>query len=149
MKQLVLGVLLVTGCAKAADPKPLLGLWTLNQQLGYFEVTGSFDGSSYIYKFSCLRQAKICFESWAHLTDDKRYITVDSTLWDIDRWDATTLISRDELPACQANQLQVDFKAMSLVVFVQPKKATNDSLGLCKGTKAEAKELRYHTLSER
>jgi len=117
-------------------------MWNLNQQLGYFEVRGSF-GGSYVYKFMCLRQAKLCFESWAYITEDKNFITVDSMLWPIERWDAATLISRDEMPACQTNQLQIDFKAKSLVIFVQPKKATNDSLGICKGTKAEAKELKY------
>jgi hypothetical protein len=131
----------------AAEPQPLLGVWSEDAKLGYFEVKGTFDGKV-VVSFVCVRDAKLCFESLASVTNDR--IAIKSTLWDIDRWDSGFLISRDELPACQTNQLQVDFKAKSLVVFSQPKKVNENQADTCKGTKAEARELKYaHLTSEK
>jgi hypothetical protein len=144
MKRLLLASLVVAGAcaALAADPAPLLGNWHEDAKQGYFEVQGTFDGHV-VVKFVCLKQSNLCFQSWAHIIGDKKFITVDSTLWEINRWDSTTLISRDEFPICQTNQLQVDFEAKSLVIFIQPKKVSPNAADICKGTKAEAQVLRY------
>jgi hypothetical protein len=139
---LLLGLMIVGRAALATEPEPLVGNWYEDAKQGYFQVQGTFDRHT-VVKFICYKQMKLCVESWAHVTDDKKFITVDSLLWEIDRWDSTTLISRDEVPICQTNQLQVDFKAKSLVVFTQPKNLSTTLVDACKGTRAEALELKY------